>query len=188
MDREHGGEQVRINPVKATAVMVAVAVAGGILVFAASQWFFGQPAPAAETLTITGYDATGGDCLQDHVGAPILECAAGVEVSHDGLAAGDALAIYVHNAGTDQVQVTLVEIAGAIHLPDGSGAADLANGRFTLLGLAAGESGVESGSSKTILVRYSGADIDNGSRFTVIVEAGGQIFTVPVVADERSAT
>ena len=188
MDREHGGEQVKISPVKATAVMVTVAVAGGIIVFAASQWFFGQPAPATEILTVTGYDATGGDCLQDHVGTPILECAVGAEATHGGLAAGDAVAIYVYNAGTDQVQITLVEIAETIHLPDASGTTALANGRFTLLSPASGETGVEGGSSKTIFVRYGGADIDSESRFTVIVEAGGQIFTLPVVAGERSST
>lgn len=188
MDRKHGSEQVKISPVKATAVMVAVAVVGGILVFAASQWFFGQPAPAAEALTLTGYDATGGDCLQDHAGAPILDCAVNAEDSHGGLVAGDAVAIYVHNAGADQLQITLVEIAGTIHLPDASGATALADGRFVLLDPAEGRTGVEGGSTKTILVRYGGADIDSGSRFTVIIEAGGQIFTLPGVAGERSST
>jgi hypothetical protein len=168
------GEQFRVSPVKATAVMVAVAVVGGILVFAASQWFFGQQAPA-QALTIMGYDATGG-CLQDHAGDQ-LPCETGAE-DDGGLSAGDTLALYVHNAGSEPLQITLIEIAGVVYFPGTSGAA----GTFELLG----ESSVEAGTDGTILVRFAGSDIEGGNVVTVIVEAGDEIATAPAVIGERT--
>lgn len=168
------GEQFRVSPVKATAVMVAVAVVGGILVFAASQWFFGQQAPA-QALLIMGYDAAGG-CLQDHAGGQ-LPCEAGTE---DGgsMSTGDTLALYVHNAGSEPLQITLIEVAGVVYFPGTSGAA----GTFELLG----ESRVEAGADGTVLVRFAGSDMEGGNAVTVIVEAGGEIARAQAVIGERT--
>ena len=100
MSHEHEGRQFTVNPVMTTALMVAVAVVGGIIVYAASQWFFGQP-QAGQELTITGYDAS----------------------SSGGLEAGDPILRYVHNAGASQLEVAFVEVVGMVHFPDPSGGA-----------------------------------------------------------------
>jgi hypothetical protein len=93
------------------------------------------------------------------------------------MSAGDTLALYVHNAGSDPLQITLIEIAGVFYFPGTSGAA----GTFEMLG----ESSVEAGADGTVLVRFAGSDIEGGNAVTVIIEAGGEIARAQAVIGER---
>jgi hypothetical protein len=157
LTHEHEGRGATVNPVKTTALMVAVAVVGGILVYAASQWFFGQP-QAGQELTITGYDAS----------------------SSGGLEAGDLMLLYVHNAGGGQLEVALVEVAGMVHFPDPSGG----TGSFMIEGQP--EMTIEAGGTQTVVVAYGGPDLETGTTVTVFVQAGDRTFSAPVIIGERT--
>lgn len=157
MSHEHEGKQATVSPVKATALMVAVAVVGGILVYAASQWFFGQP-QAGQELTITGYDAS----------------------SAGGIGTGDSILLYVHNAGAGQLEVAFVEVAGMIHFPDPSGGA----GSFMVEGQPG--MAIEAGSTQTVVVAYGGPDLEIGTTVTVVVQAGDRVSSTPVIIGEKT--
>jgi hypothetical protein len=157
LSHEHEGRQFTVNPVMTTALMVAVAVVGGIIVYAASQWFFGQP-QAGQEITITGYDAS----------------------SSGGLEAGDPILLYVHNAGSSQLEVAFVEVAGMVHFPDPSGGA----GSFMIEGQP--EMTIEAGDTQTVVVAYGGPILETGMTVTVVVQAGDSAFSVPVIIGEKT--
>ena len=138
MSHEHEGRQFTVNPVMTTALMVAVAVVGGIIVYAALQWFFGQ-SQAGQELMITGYASSSG-----------------------GLEAGDPILPYVHNAGASQLEVAFVEVAGMVHFPDPSGGA----GSFMIEGQP--EVTIEVGDTQTVVVSYGGPILETGMAVTVV--------------------
>lgn len=92
---------------------------------------------------------------------------------------GDTIELYVHNGGSEQMEITLVEVAGMIHFPDSS----CGPGSFMVLG----QSGmIDAGSTQVVAVTYGGPGVQDGTIVTVVKESGNIVSSVPIIIGEMT--
>jgi len=193
-----GNERRGVAPIIATLLMVAIAVVGGILIFVFAQGFFNQTdiaPPAAEALTIFGYDARDIDFIDSHTGFTLNTLNS---ADSGDLTIGDAIALYVRNVGSSTITISRITILGSDYVLDAGGTTIAAalpdNGKFVLSTgtsccTATGQAVVNAGQEMTIVAAYSGAtgDVNLGKAFKVSITTGsGQVFSTQVVSGVRS--
>lgn len=100
-----------VAPIIATLLMVAIAVVGGVMIFAFTQGFFkgtSTSAPTTDILTMTGYDMKSTPLRQfDGVAA-----VTGIGVAGTCCATTDFISINVKNVGTTQLSISSVKVDG----------------------------------------------------------------------------
>jgi len=105
-------EHRAVADIIATLLMVAITVVGGILIFVFAQGFFadsGIVAPSVESVQIFGYDASDSVDIFSHTGETLT--AAGGTINQK-LSDGEAIGIYVRNAGGSDIIVQRIDVFG----------------------------------------------------------------------------
>ena len=101
----------------ATLMLVAIAVAAGIILFAFSQGFFNQAqisgAPAVESVRILGYDARDIANLVAHDGLTMTIISSDVNVQ--GKNVGENIIVYVQNDSSEQVIFSEIRLGGTVY-------------------------------------------------------------------------
>lgn len=196
-------KQRGVAPVIATLLLVAIAVVGGSIVFVFSQGFFSSAqvsgSPTIESMKISGYDARDADTLILHDGST-TNLSQGT--SDNGLLAGERVAIYLQNQGSQKVTLNEVRFAGTAYNYTATNPieafdtnTEVVAGNYVVLlkndgtddvGLEATAAELQPGQQVTILVELD-ENIKSGRDTQIkFTTANGAVFVGTVVAGQQS--